>query len=56
MAKLFATNFNPEINIREVTQRGKYWKRWTMDRNGATRNSQAIELPGNWTKRIRSNS
>ncbi len=21
----FATNFNPEINIREVTQRGKYW-------------------------------
>ncbi|HNR50153.1 MAG TPA: saccharopine dehydrogenase family protein [Deltaproteobacteria bacterium] len=28
--KAFATNFNPEINIREVTQRGKYWKqgRW----------------------------
>jgi len=25
--KAFATNFNPEINIREVTQRGKYWKR-----------------------------
>ena len=26
----FATNFNPEINIREITQRGKYWKngRW----------------------------
>ncbi|OGP81436.1 MAG: saccharopine dehydrogenase [Deltaproteobacteria bacterium RBG_16_54_11] len=24
--KPFATNFNPEINIREVTQRGKYWK------------------------------
>lgn len=24
--KAFATNFNPEINIREVTQRGKYWK------------------------------
>ncbi|MGL5317736.1 MAG: saccharopine dehydrogenase family protein [Bacteroidales bacterium] len=23
--KAFATNFNPEINIREVTQRGKYW-------------------------------
>lgn len=22
----FATNFNPEINLREVTQRGKYWK------------------------------
>jgi saccharopine dehydrogenase (NAD+, L-lysine-forming) len=26
----FATNFNPEINIREITQRGKYWDqgRW----------------------------
>jgi len=23
----FATNFNPEINIREVTQRGRYWER-----------------------------
>ena len=21
----FATNFNPEINIREITQRGRYW-------------------------------
>jgi saccharopine dehydrogenase (NAD+, L-lysine-forming) len=28
--KPFATNFNPEINIREVTQKGKYWEdgRW----------------------------
>lgn len=28
--KAFATNFNPEINLREVTQRGKYWEngRW----------------------------
>jgi len=25
--KPFATNFNPEINIREVTQRGKYWEK-----------------------------
>lgn len=27
----FATNFNPEINIREVTQKGKYWEngQWT---------------------------
>lgn len=24
--KAFATNFNPEINIREITQNGKYWK------------------------------
>lgn len=28
----FATNFNPEINIREVTQKGKYWEngQWIM--------------------------
>ncbi|MBI9093438.1 MAG: saccharopine dehydrogenase family protein [Sphaerochaeta sp.] len=24
--KSFATNFNPEINIREITQRGRYWE------------------------------
>lgn len=24
--KTFATNFNPEINLREVTQDGRYWK------------------------------
>ena len=24
--KAFATNFNPEINIREITQKGRYWK------------------------------
>jgi len=37
----FATNFNPEINIREITQRGRYWEHgewvetdplaWSMD-------------------------
>lgn len=27
--KAFATNFNPEINIREITQRGKYWENGT---------------------------
>ncbi|HSV87810.1 MAG TPA: saccharopine dehydrogenase family protein [Bacteroidales bacterium] len=28
--KAFATNFNPEINIREITQNGRYWEngRW----------------------------
>ena len=24
--KAFATNFNPEINIREITARGRYWE------------------------------
>ncbi len=30
--KAFATNFNPEINIREVTQKGKYYEdgKWIM--------------------------
>jgi saccharopine dehydrogenase (NAD+, L-lysine-forming) len=30
--KPFATNFNPEINIREVTQKGKYWedRKWVI--------------------------
>jgi len=32
--KAFATNFNPEINIREVTQNGKYWEygKWVITR------------------------
>ncbi|MEM1137531.1 MAG: saccharopine dehydrogenase family protein [Bacteroidota bacterium] len=25
--KAFATNFNPEINIREITQKGRYWEK-----------------------------
>jgi saccharopine dehydrogenase (NAD+, L-lysine-forming) len=30
--KPFATNFNPEINIREVTQKGRYWEngKWVI--------------------------
>lgn len=33
--KAFATNFNPEINIREITQKGKYWQdgRWVETEN-----------------------
>ncbi len=27
--KAFATNFNPEINIREITQKGRYWENGT---------------------------
>jgi saccharopine dehydrogenase (NAD+, L-lysine-forming) len=32
--KAFATNFNPEINIREITQPGRYWE-----------NGQWVEIP-----------
>lgn len=34
----FATNFNPEINIREVTARGSYWE------NGAWVHTQPMEI------------
>ena len=30
----FATNFNPEINIREITQPGRYWERAGQDGQG----------------------
>ncbi len=32
--KAFATNFNPEINIREITQNGRYWEdgKWVETR------------------------
>lgn len=36
--KAFATNFNPEINIREITQRGKYWE------NGAWVETEPLEI------------
>jgi saccharopine dehydrogenase (NAD+, L-lysine-forming) len=36
--KAFATNFNPEINIREITQPGKYWE------NGAWREIPAMSI------------
>ena len=33
--KAFATNFNPEINIREITQKGRYWQdgKWVETEN-----------------------
>ncbi len=36
--KAFATNFNPEINIREITQRGKYWE------NGDWKETEPLEI------------
>jgi saccharopine dehydrogenase (NAD+, L-lysine-forming) len=36
--KAFATNFNPEINIREITQKGRYWK------NGAWIETEPFEI------------
>jgi len=34
----FATNFNPEINIREITQRGRYWE------NGAWQSTDPLAV------------
>lgn len=43
--KAFATNFNPEINIREITQNGKYWEngKWVETRPFEIK--QAISYP-----------
>jgi saccharopine dehydrogenase (NAD+, L-lysine forming) len=42
--KPFATNFNPEINIREVTQKGKYWE----DGKWITTKPHAVHKPLNY--------
>ncbi len=36
--KAFATNFNPEINIREITQNGRYWE------NGQWKETKPLEI------------
>ncbi|SDK27371.1 saccharopine dehydrogenase (NAD+, L-lysine forming) [Catalinimonas alkaloidigena] len=36
--KAFATNFNPEINIREITQHGRYWE------NGAWHETEPLSI------------
>ncbi len=41
----FATNFNPEINIREITQRGKYWENGEWIETDPLSVSQTIDFP-----------
>jgi saccharopine dehydrogenase (NAD+, L-lysine-forming) len=41
----FATNFNPEINIREVTQKGKYWEEGEWKEIEPMSISQDIDFP-----------
>ncbi|PIR31755.1 MAG: saccharopine dehydrogenase [Alphaproteobacteria bacterium CG11_big_fil_rev_8_21_14_0_20_44_7] len=43
--KAFATNFNPEINIREVTQDGKYWENGEWKEIKALSISKMIDYP-----------
>jgi saccharopine dehydrogenase (NAD+, L-lysine-forming) len=44
--KAFATNFNPEINIREITQPGRYWENGEWIEIPAMSIHKAIEYPG----------
>ncbi len=43
--KAFATNFNPEINIREVTQKGKYYENGKWVETEPHQIKQAINYP-----------
>ncbi len=43
--KAFATNFNPEINLREVTQRGKYWEDGKWIETEPLEISQTFDFP-----------
>ncbi len=44
--KAFATNFNPEINIREITQDGRYWKDGQWVETKPLEIHKSIEYPG----------
>jgi saccharopine dehydrogenase (NAD+, L-lysine forming) len=41
----FATNFNPEINIREITQNGKYWNNGKWVHFKALSHSKEFDFP-----------
>ena len=42
----FATNFNPEINIREITQPGRYWENGEWIEIPAMSISETFDFPG----------
>lgn len=43
----FATNFNPEINIREVTAKGRYWEDGDWVETDALSVNRSFDFPGN---------
>ncbi|MBI4817054.1 MAG: saccharopine dehydrogenase family protein [Deltaproteobacteria bacterium] len=49
--KPFATNFNPEINIREITQRGRYWENGEWKETDPLSVSLDFDYPGVGVKR-----
>jgi saccharopine dehydrogenase (NAD+, L-lysine-forming) len=44
--KAFATNFNPEINIREITARGRYWENGEWKETDPLSVSKVFDYPG----------
>ena len=44
--KAFATNFNPEINIREITARGRYWENGEWKETEPLSVSKIFDYPG----------
>ncbi len=42
----FATNFNPEINIREITQRGRYWEQGAWRETEPLSFNMEYDFPG----------
>src|SRR5436189_5661577 len=44
--KAFATNFNPEINIREITARGRYWEAGEWKETDPLSVSKTFDYPG----------
>jgi saccharopine dehydrogenase (NAD+, L-lysine-forming) len=42
----FATNFNPEINIREITARGRYWEMGEWKETAPLSVSKVFDYPG----------
>jgi len=44
--KAFATNFNPEINIREITARGRYWEMGEWKETDPLSVSKVFDYPG----------
>jgi len=44
--KAFATNFNPEINIREITARGRYWEHGEWKETDPLSVSKIFDYPG----------
>ncbi len=43
--KAFATNFNPEINIREITQKGRYWEHGSWQETAPLEVHKKINYP-----------